>query len=89
MTRGRANALVPVAERCAPRRLVGLDVDGDSLEGAIGEAQRGPTDGVGAAAGACGCMGSNSSWARSPEATIVTAKAKTQSVVALFVMAPS
>jgi ubiquinone/menaquinone biosynthesis C-methylase UbiE len=31
---GRANALVPLAERCAPRRLVGLDVDGGLLAGA-------------------------------------------------------
>ena len=31
---GRANALVRLAARCAPRRLVGLDVDGDFLEGA-------------------------------------------------------
>lgn len=31
---GRANALVPLAERCAPRRLVGLDVDGGLLKGA-------------------------------------------------------
>jgi SAM-dependent methyltransferase len=29
---GRANALVPLAVRCAPRRLVGLDVDGGLLE---------------------------------------------------------
>jgi SAM-dependent methyltransferase len=31
---GQANALVPLAMRCEPRRLVGLDVDGGLLEGA-------------------------------------------------------
>jgi ubiquinone/menaquinone biosynthesis C-methylase UbiE len=31
---GPGNALVPLAARCAPRRLVGLDVDGGLLEGA-------------------------------------------------------
>lgn len=31
---GQGNALVPLATRCAPRRLVGLDVDGGLLHGA-------------------------------------------------------
>jgi SAM-dependent methyltransferase len=31
---GQATALVPLAARCAPRRLVGLDVDGGLLKGA-------------------------------------------------------